>query len=675
MRIAAILALVLWAATPAHAGTEEFSIIIGSNRVGHVTTTTQGDQVSIVFDIKDNGRGPTIAEVLRLDAQGLPISWAVTGATTFGNKVDEAYALADGQARWKDSSGEGSQALAQPRMYVTQNGSPWALGFYARALLAAPERRMPVLPAGELALEEGKPLQVSDGKGTRTVRQFAISGIELDPSYLLLDEADALFAVISPGFIVIRRGYEGEEVRLRKLAADLGEQRLKEIQARTAHNYGAPVRIRNVRVFNPASGALGEPVSVLVNGRHITSVQPLDAAATPGEVLIEGEGGTLVPGLFEMHAHTGQDDAILNIAAGVTSFRDMGNDNAVLDDLIASIEAGTVAGPRITRSGFIEGKSPFNSNNGILVSSQAEALAAVRWYAARGYNQVKLYNSMNPAWSAAAVKEAHRLGLRASGHIPAFSNADAMIAAGYDELTHINQIMLGWVLTPEEDTRTLLRLTALKRLAELDLASPRVRTTMDSIVAKKVAVEPTIAIHENLLLNQNGQVPRGMADYIGNLPVGVQRDAKQAWSDMSAPGDAAAYAAAFEKLMATLREMRERGVLLIPGTDLGGSFTYHRELQLFEQLGYTPSEVLSRATLDMAKYLGQDQSLGSIERGKLADFFLVAGDPTAELAQIKKIRMVVKDGTVYYPSEIHPHFGIKPSATAPVVTLPEAAAN
>jgi hypothetical protein len=215
MRFAAILAVVLWAAAPAHAGTEEFSIITGGNRVGHVTATTQGDQVSIVFDIKNNGRGPTIAEVLRLDAQGLPLSWAVTGATTFGNKVDEAYALADGQARWKDSSGEGSQALAQPRMYVTQSGSPWALGFYARALLAAPDRRLPVLPAGELALEEGKPLQVSDGKGTRTVRQFAISGIELDPSYLLLDEDNALFAVISPSFIVIRRGYEAEEVRLR----------------------------------------------------------------------------------------------------------------------------------------------------------------------------------------------------------------------------------------------------------------------------------------------------------------------------------------------------------------------------------------------------------------------------------------------------------------------------
>jgi imidazolonepropionase-like amidohydrolase len=121
--------------------------------------------------------------------------------------------------------------------------------------------------------------------------------------------------------------------------------------------------------------------------------------------------------------------------------------------------------------------------------------------------------------------------------------------------------------------------------------------------------------------------------------------------------------------------MRERGVLLIPGTDLGGAFTYHRELQLFEQLGYTPAQVLSRATLDMAKYLGQDQSLGSIERGKLADFFLVAGDPTAELAAIKKVRMVVKDGTVYYPSEIYPSFGIKPFATAPAVTLPAAAAN
>ena len=298
----------------------------------------------------------------------------------------------------------------------------------------------------------------------------------------------------------------------------------------------------------------------------------------------------------------------------------------------------------------------------------------MRWYAARGYPQIKLYNSMNPAWSAAAAAEAHRLGLRVSGHIPAFTNADAMIAAGYDELTHINQVMLGWVLTPEEDTRTLLRLTALKRLDQLDLASPRVRKTMDAIVEKKVAVEPTLAIHENLLLNQDGQVPSGQAEWIENLPVGAQRNAKRAWSDMSAPGDREAYAGAYRKILDGVREMHQRGVFLIPGTDLGGGLAFHRELQLFQQVGFTPAQALRRATIDMAEYLGEDQQLGSIERGKLADFFLVPGDPTESLSELKNARMVVKDGVVYFPSELYPRFGIRPFSTAPSVQVPQAEA-
>ena len=156
----------------------------------------------------------------------------------------------------------------------------------------------------------------------------------------------------------------------------------------------------------------------------------------------------------------------------MTSVRDMGNDNDVLDGLIARIEAGTIAGPRVTRSGFIEGKSPFNANNGIVVDSEAAALDAVRWYGARGYWQIKIYNSINPAWVPAMVQEAHRLGMRVAGHVPAFSTADAVIAAGYDEMTHINQFMLGWVLKPGEDTRTLLRLTAMRRFPAVDLTAP-----------------------------------------------------------------------------------------------------------------------------------------------------------------------------------------------------------
>ena len=668
MRIAALLLALFTASAPCLAAdAEEYTVIAGGNPVGHLKVSREGERVAIDYDYKYNGRGPTIAEQLRLDSRGLPVEWRITGNTTFGSQVDETFEWTGRDAHWRDSVGEGRADVELPSLYVGQGASPWALGLYARALLQVEGGRLPALPGGELSVEAGETIEAGSGEQRVQLRFHSISGLSLNPSFFLLDAQGALFAIASPRFAVIRKGYEADAQRLGERADALGRTRLEAIQQATAHRYTQPVRIRDVRVFEPQRLALSEPVDVIVFGRRITGVQPAGSSPSADEVIIEGEGGTLVPGFYEMHGHLGQEAATLNIAAGVTSVRDMGNDNASLQRLVDSIEAGTVAGPRIHRSGYIEGRSPFNSNNGVLVASEAEALAAVRWYAARGVGQIKLYNSMNPAWNLAAVAEAHRLGLRASGHVPAFSNADAMIEAGYDELTHINQIMLGWVLTPEEDTRTLLRLTALKRLADLDLAAPRVRKTMDSIVARKVAVEPTIAIHENLTLNQNGQVPPGAVDYIDHLPVGAQRDAKRAWTDMSAPGDTEAYAAAWLKLLDTLREMHQRGVLLIPGTDLGGSFAYHRELQLFQQLGFTPAEVLRRATLDMAEYLGEAESLGSIERGKFADFFLIPGDPTTDLRETMKIRMVVKDGVVYFPAEIHAYFGIRPLAEKPLI--------
>jgi imidazolonepropionase-like amidohydrolase len=113
--------------------------------------------------------------------------------------------------------------------------------------------------------------------------------------------------------------------------------------------------------------------------------------------------------------------------------------------------------------------------------------------------------------------------------------------------------------------------------------------------------------------------------------------------------------------------MRDQGVVIIPGTDLGGSFTYHRELELYQEIGMSAAEVLKMATQDMASYLGQGDELGSIVPGKLADFFLIPGDPIADLKAIKTISLVVKDGNFYFPSDIYPEFGIRPFTDAPAI--------
>ena len=132
----------------------------------------------------------------------------------------------------------------------------------------------------------------------------------------------------------------------------------------------------------------------------------------------------------------------------------MGNNNGVLDGLIARIEAGDhrrAARHRAADSSKARARSTPTSASSW--TARPTALDAVRWYGARGYWQIKIYNSINPAWVPAMVQEAHRLGMRVAGHVPAFATADAVIAAGYDELTHINQFMLGWVIEPGEDTQ------------------------------------------------------------------------------------------------------------------------------------------------------------------------------------------------------------------------------
>jgi imidazolonepropionase-like amidohydrolase len=661
------LMLALFAPTLTLAGTFNYSFIFGEKKVGHLTAETKGDQTTIDYDVKNNGRGPTIAETITLDAAGLPTEWSVKGSTTFGSKVAEHFSRKGARGEWVDSTGKGHSTIRSPSLYLAQSSSPWANGLYARALLKTADLQLPALPGGVVRLEKGETVSVQGSGGPLTVTRYDLIGIDLDPEIILLDSANNLFADVDERTILVRSGYEGEEKRLRDMAAAWSSQRFVKIEREVAHHYAGPIRIRNVRLFDPKSSTLTQAMAVLVEGKVIAAVEPNDSPATPGETSIDGEGGTLIAGMYEMHAHIGQSDGLLDVAAGITSVRDMGNDNAVLDQLIQQIDSDTIGGPHVIRSGFIEGKSPFSANNGILVDSEEKAVDAVRWYGARNFWQIKIYNSMTPAWVPAMTKEAHLLGMRVAGHIPAFSNADAMIEAGYDEITHINQFALGWVIQPNEDTRTLFRLTALKRLPALDLQSPRVQHTINMMVERKIAIDPTLGIHEQLTQRRDGKIPPGAVDYFDHMPIGWRRNNMKALADTSAPGDDQAYRQAFDKLIEVVRMLHDRGVFIVFGTDTGGSFTYHRELELYQLAGMTPAEILKRATFDSARYVSQEQRLGSIEKGKLADFFLIPGDPIKNLKAIKTIRMVVKDGVAYYPSEVYPKFGIQPFAAPPKV--------
>lgn len=661
----ALLALVL--SGSALAEVHKYVVIANGEKVGHLTADVQGRTTSVDYAVVNNGRGPKAREAIEADAAGLPVTWTIEGESLFGSPVAERFTWKAGQAEWVSQADKGQVAAPKPLLYIGNDVSPWMLGVYVKALLKAPNWTLPVLPGGQLKLTEVRKVTLGQGKAAVPVTVYELAGIDLNPDYVLVDGKGELFATGG----LIREGYEAEVPKLDVIRREIAQVRAEDAQKKLAHRFAGPVRIRNVRVFDPVSMTLsGELKTVGVFGDRITGVWANDAAgpAPAGETVIDGQGGTLMPGLHDMHSHTSLSSNLFNLAAGVTATRDQGNDNEELLAMLEGLRVGRLAGPRIVRNGFLEGRSPYSARNGFVADSLEDALKDVRWYAAHGYWQVKIYNSFNPDWVAPVAAEAKRLGMGVTGHVPAFSSPDRVIRDGYDDIAHINQLMLGWILDTKEDTRTPLRLTGMARGKDLDLTSERVQATVRLMKEKGIALDTTAMILERLMLSRSGQVQAGDAPYLDHVPIGYQRYRKRSFVTIRTPQDDADYQGGFKKVLEVLKMLDDNGVQLLPGTDDGTGFSNLREMEVYVAAGISPGRALYLSTLGAERYFRRDHELGTIERGKLADFILVDGDPVANISALRKTRMTMVGGVAYYPAEIYEHLAIKPFAAPPPVT-------
>ncbi len=668
-----VLACVLSAlAGPVTAADQHLVVVSNNEVVGTLDATVNGGSIAVTYAVNDNGRGPKANEHLALDGRGFPLDWTIEGASLFGAPVDEAYHWREGVATWHSQADSGKVAVALPPMYIGGDASPWCLGMYARALLKEPGHALDVLPSGHMKLETLETLEV--GADHVPVTVYQISGIQLEPQLIALDASLNLFASFGGRGGLIRKGFEASLPQLQEWSRVYELKRLQHLQSELAHAYQGPIRYRNVRVFDPHALSLSPPESVLIADGRVSSIDAdPQAGDAETEVIVDGEGGTLLAGLYDMHSHSSMDSGLFYLAAGVTSTRDMGNDNALLAEIRRATEAGELAGPRITAAGLIEARSPYSARLGFVVDSQQQALEAVRWYAAHGYHEIKTYNSMNPDWVVPIVTEAHKLGLGVTGHVPAFMSPDAVIEAGYSAIAHINQLMLGWLLEPDEDTRTPLRLTAMKRAATLDLNNPRVQKSIQLMRAHGTSLDTTAVILERLMLSRAGEVQPGDQPYLAHMPIGYQRYRKRTFVPLDEPGDDAAYRKAFDTLVQVIKLLYDNHIRLLIGTDDTTGFTVHRELELYAKAGIPAPDTLAMASLGAAGYLGQQDELGSVEPGKRADFLLVPGNPLEDISAIRQVRLVSRGGVIYFPAEIYNALGIEPFAAPVRVTAPDQA--
>ncbi|MES2058060.1 MAG: amidohydrolase family protein [Pseudomonadota bacterium] len=668
--LAAVMLFAVADAAPPGAEPERLSIVSNGETVGSIVAVTKGDRLTIDYRVDNNGRGPKHREEIVMGPGGVPVSWTVKGSSLMGGAVDEHYRWANGRAEWSSQADKGEAVAASPPLYVVNDDSPWAAGIYARAALARPGGRIDVLPGGTLSVAKVRDVTIGEGAAATPVVLYRLTGVQLSPSYVMFDRERRLFAAFGggDGGVAIRAGQEASLPAINRLSLAIEADYARDLQQKLAHRFDAPVRIRNVRIFDPADGKLSALSTVVVMRDTITQVLVDDRTAPPeDQAVIDGEGGTLYPGLHDMHSHATLMSGLLYLAAGVTATRDMGNDNQFMLDLLPRIDAGEVAWPRIVPNGFLEGRSPYSARYGFIPATLDEALRDVRWYADRGYFEIKIYNSMNPDWVKPIAAEAHRLGLKVTGHVPAFDGPDRVIADGYDTIAHINQLMLGWILDPTEDTRTPLRLTAMARAGALDLRSERVQRTVRAMKQKGIALDTTAVILEQLMLSRAGAVPPGQEDFLSHMPIGFQRYRKRSFVTLKDSAEDEAYHAGFAKILEVIAMLHRQGIRLLPGTDDTTGFSVQREVELYVKAGMTPAEALRAATLGSEEYFGRTDRLGTIARGKLADMVLVPGDPTRDITAIKRPRLVMKGGAIYFPAEIYTALGIVPFATSPAV--------
>ena len=651
-------ALLLTAATPASA--ERWAVLIQGNPAGFMEIETpKPGEIQCHFEFNDRGRGPNLDTRVVLGDDGLPREITTSGNDYMKVPVDESFTWKEGSVRWKNSQEEGEIRLVEPAMYLSRESACPDLGILAAALLGSPDQRLDLLPEGEARLEiVGERTFSAEGQ-SKSLRHASLTGLGFSPTFLWLDENDSFFGATSMWFSFLPEGWESIGQEMAQIDDAVNTDWTAGLVSRLAYHPEHGVAIKNARVWDANREDAVSGQTVLVVGNTIQAIGEDGTVELPkGAEVIDAGGQLLMPGLWDRHTHVGDLDGILNLAAGVTTVRDMANDMDKALALRLAWQEGTAVGPRLILSGFIDGPGPYAGPTKILVDTEEEARVAIDRYGELGFEQIKIYSSVLPELVPYMAERAHHRGMRVSGHIPNGMTAERAIEDGFDEIQHVNMLFLTFWGDEGIDTRTPARFTEVAaRAADFDFEAPETLAFFEFLREKAIVVDPTIAIFESMFTARPGIVPATWKPIIHRLPPQVRRG--MMGGGLEPPtGEEERYERSFQAMVRMVGEVYRAGIPVVAGTDTLAGFGLHRELELYVEAGIPPAEVLGLATLGSAKIAGRAERLGTIEVGKLADFILVGGDPLTDMSDIRKVNLTIKDGTMFRPDEMYQAIGV-----------------
>jgi imidazolonepropionase-like amidohydrolase len=435
----------------------------------------------------------------------------------------------------------------------------------------------------------------------------------------------------------------------------------------------------HARVIDGNGGAAQEDRIVIVRNGKIAALGDAALAIPSDARVLDMTGRTVIPGLVGMHNHLmytasinlDEDDKLpppgflvtelafsaprLYLAAGVTTMRTTGSIEPYTDlNIRRMIDELKMPGPHIDVTGpYLEGKDSIFPQM-LWLNDAEHARKSVAFWATQGVTSLKAYINISEAELRAGVQEAHKQGLKLTGHLCSVDYRQAA-ALGIDNLEH------GPVFTDSEfvpnrkpDVCPSSK-DILSSWEKMEISSPQVRALIQDLVKNKVAITSTLPVFESFITTRP-LLSKRQSDMLAADSLRSYLNARS--SAATNPARAIAYESALKKEMAFERAFVAAGGLLMAGPDPTGNggvlpgFGDQRGLQLLVEAGFTPSEAIQIASANGARYMGQFAQFGSVEVGKRADLVIIKGNPARNIKEVENVEMVIKDGRVYDPAKL-----------------------
>ena len=432
------------------------------------------------------------------------------------------------------------------------------------------------------------------------------------------------------------------------------------------------VALTHVRVINGTGAAPLEDQTIVISEGKITAITPAASARVPpGAQILDLTGYTVLPGLVGMHDHMffpmggsppmysnmGTSFPRLYLALGVTTIRTTGSVAPYTDlEIKRLIDTGKMIGPKMhITAPYLEGVGSFTPVMHTLTGPD-DARRMVNFWADSGATSFKAYMNITRDELSAAVEEAHKRGLKVTGHLCSIGFREAA-EIGIDNLEH--GLFPDSEFVPNKQPDKCPGAAVNASLRQLDLNSDAVKETIRTLVAKNVALTSTLPVFEAgapLASAQGGPTAIGAASAVLNPRMlnTMNADARVRYLTNRARITAdSPTPLLIRKSMNFERAFVAAGGLLIAGLDPTGNggtvagFGDQREVELLVEAGFTPIEAIKIASFNGAKFLGDDARIGSIAVGKQADLMIVKGNPAANISDIEKVEIVFKDGVGY----------------------------